>query len=84
MIGSAALQEYRNRDADRLVDTFVTTFVAGCRRQPAQLLVPDQHVVEQDREAMWIEVAADVAAALLQRDPARDDLIGRARAGIVE
>jgi len=40
--------------------------------------------VKQHRQAMRVRVAADVAAALMKGNPARDDLVGGTRTRIVE
>src|SRR5271170_1156900 len=81
---SAALQEDSDRKPYFLLDEPGPIFLVRRGCQPAQLLITDQHIVKQNRQAVRILVVADIARLLVESDPLRDDLVNRPRAGIVE
>jgi len=80
---SAALQEDGHGKPHLPLDEPSAILLVRGGGQPAQLLIADQHVVKQNREAVRILVVADVALLLVESNPLRDDLVNCPRAGII-
>src|ERR1700678_1475969 len=81
---SAASQEDGHGKPHLLLDEPSAILLVRGGGQPAQLLIANQHVVKQNREAVRILVVADVALLLVESNPLRDDLVNCPRAGIIE